>query len=191
MGKQPDSPHASYNEGIMEQEKQDLSFVQRLQQSWQNLQQANLRAQAHYAVFRTAQHIKQQNSLLLYYKQRFLADWAKWLGIGVGVTGVLMLFNPEGIWRWQWFWVASGAILAPLFADVWLMLQRLFTEYPGKHFIGQVITLEEGIVDGKGNIRLDNQAWQLAGSDCPPQTQVRVIAINDRTLHVTPLSPVA
>ena len=48
------------------------------------------------------------------------------------------------------------------------MLQRLFTEYPGKHFIGQVITLEEGIVDGKGNIRLDNQAWQLAGSDCPP-----------------------
>jgi membrane protein implicated in regulation of membrane protease activity len=175
----------------MKQEKQDLSFAQRLQQTWQNFQQANLRAQAHYAVFRTAQHIKQQNSLLLYYKQRFLSDWPTWLAIGVGLTGVLMLFNPKGVWQWQWLWIASGALLAPLFADIWLMLKRLFTEYPGKQLIGQVITLEEGITDGKGTIRLDSQSWQLAGSDCPKQTQVRVIAINDRTLHVTPLSPTA
>lgn len=175
----------------MKQEKQDWSFAQRLQHSWQNLKQTNLRAQAHYAIFRTAQHLKQQNNLLLHYKQRLLAGWVKWLGIGVGLTGILMLFNPKAIWRWQWVWIISGTLLAPLLADFWLILQRLFTEYPGQHLIGQVITLEEGIVDGKGSIRLDNQMWQLAGSDCPPQTQVKVIAINDRTLHVTPLSPLA
>ncbi|MDD5394826.1 MAG: NfeD family protein [Thiothrix sp.] len=175
----------------MEQEKQEITFAQRLRDGWQNVKQTNLRAQAHYVVFRTAQHIKQQNSLWLYYQQRFVSDWLKWLGIGAGLTGLLMLLNPDGIWRWQLLWIVLGVLSAPLLTDLVLTLQTLLTEYPGKHFIGQVITLEQGITDGKGSTRLDNQLWQLAGSDCPPQTQVRIIAINDRTLYVTPLNQVA
>jgi membrane protein implicated in regulation of membrane protease activity len=175
----------------MEQEKQDMSFAQRLQGWWQNAKQANLRAQAHYVVFRTAQNIKKKNSLLIYYKQRFLADWHKWVGIGIGITGLFMLLNPDAVWRWQLVWITLGVLTAPLLADLLLVLQKLFTEYPGKHLIGQAITLEQAINDGQGNIRLDNQTWQLAGPDCPAQTEVKIIAINDRTLYVTPLNPVA
>lgn len=175
----------------MTQENQDSGFAQRFRAWWQNLQHVNLKAQAHYAVFRTTQHIKQKNSVLLYYRERFLSDWPKWLGIGVGLTGVLMLLIPDGIWEWQWLWIIAGALCAPLLADLWQMVQRLFTEYPGKQFIGQVITLTEGIQGNKGSVRLDNQTWQLAGPDCPAQTQARVIAVNDWTLHVTPLKPKA
>lgn len=142
----------------------------------------------HYAVFRTTQNIKQKNDLMGRYRQRFAEEWEKWLGIGAGITALLMLFNPDGLWRWQILFLLLAIALAPLLTDLFLALRKPFTEYPGKHLIGQTATLDEPIVDGKGSIRLDNQLWQLAGMDTSAGTEVRVIAINDRTLYVTPLA---
>ncbi len=175
----------------MEQEKQPMTLTQRLQKSWADLRQTNVRAQAHYTVFRTTQHLKNKNGLVKQYQQRFAAGWEKWLGVGAGITGLFMLLNPEGLWRWQFVLVLCGVLIAPLLADVWHSLKKVFTEYPGKQLIGQVITLEQGIVEGAGSIRLDNLEWQLAGDDCPAGTQVTIIAINDRTLYITPLSQTA
>jgi len=172
----------------MEQEKQQMTLHQRLQKIWADLRQTNVRAQAHYTVFRTTQHIKNKNGLIKQYQQRFMAGWEKWLGIGAGMTGLFMLLNPDGLWRWQFILILIGVLSAPLLADLWDSLKRVFTEYPGKQLIGQVITLEQAIVDGTGSIRLDNLEWQLAGDDCPAGTQAKIIAINDRTLYITPLS---
>lgn len=172
----------------MEQEKQQLTLAQRLQKSWTDLRQTNVRAQIHYAVFRTTQHIKNKNGLVKQYQQRFIDGWEKWLGVGAGITGLFMLFNPDGLWRWQFVLVLIGVLIAPLLADLWHSLKKVFTEYPGKQLIGQVITLEQGIMEGTGSIRLDNLEWQLAGDDCPAGTQAKIIAINDRTLYITPLS---
>lgn len=171
----------------MEQQKQEMTFAQRLKAGWDDFRQTNLRAQAHYAVFRATQNIKQKNGLVARYKQRFLANWETWLGIGAGVTGLLMLLTPDSLWRWQLLLAILAILAAPLLADMWHSLKKIFTEYPGKQFIGQVITLEQPIVEGKGQIRLDNQEWQLAGIDCPAETRVKVIAIRDRTLYIKPL----
>lgn len=172
----------------MEQEKQAGTLMQRIKQGWTEFRRTNLRAQTHYAVFRTTQNLKTKSGLVKQYQQRFKSGWETWLGIGAGLTGLLMLLNPDGVWRWQFLLVIVGVLLAPLFADLLKALKRVFTEYPGKQLIGQVITLEQPIVDGIGTIRLDNLEWQLAGSDCPAGTQAKVVAINDRTLHITPLS---
>lgn len=175
----------------MKQEKQQMTLTQRLRKSWADLRQTNVRAQAHYAVFRTTQHIKNKHGLVKRYQQRFIAGWEKWLGVGAGITGLLMLLNPDGLWRWQFVLVLIGVLVAPLLADLWHSLKKVFTEYPGKQLIGQVITLEQALVDGIGSIRLDNLEWQLAGIDCPAGTPVKIIAINDRTLYITPLNPTA
>lgn len=175
----------------MEQANQEMTFAQRLRSAWDSLRQANLRAQAHYMVFRAAQQFKQKNSLITYYRQRFIVDWPKWLGIGAGLTGLMMLLNPDEIWRWQWLWIVAGVLFAPLMEDMFSILQKLLTEYPGKHLIGQVITLEGGIVEGRAEVRLENQQWEVAGADCQPQSKVRIIAINDRTLYVTPFDQMA
>jgi membrane protein implicated in regulation of membrane protease activity len=172
----------------MEQEKQQLTFMQRLQQSWAAFRQTNLRAQTHYAVFRATQNLKHKSGLVKQYQQRFATSWETWLGVGAGITGLLMLLNPDGLWRWQFLLVVIVVLLAPFFADLFTSLKKVFTEYPGKQLIGQVITLEQPLVDGTGSIRLDNLEWQLAGTDCPAGTQARVIAINDRILYITPLS---
>jgi hypothetical protein len=172
----------------MEQEKQAMTPMQRIKQGWAEFRRTNVRAQTHYTVFRTTQHLKTKSGLLKQYQQRFKSGWETWLGMGAGLTGLLMLLNPDGVWRWQFLLVIGGVLLAPLLADLFAALKRVFTEYPGKQLIGQVVTLEHPIVDGVGTIRLDNLEWQLAGSDCPAGTQAKVVAINDRTLHITPLS---
>ncbi len=171
----------------MEQENQPQSFGQRVQTWWKNFRQNNLRAQAHYAVFRATHNLKQRSDLFQRYKQRLVINWDQWLGIGAGLAGLLMLLNPAGLWRWQLFVLLLGVGLGPLIADFWESLRRPFTEYPGKQYIGQVFTLEQPIVEGKGSIKLDNQVWQLSGQSCPAGSQVRIIAINDRTLYITVL----
>lgn len=172
----------------MKPETQDMTFAQRLKNGWEEFRKTNLRAQAHYTVFRATQNLKHKQGWFNQYKQRFTGSWETWLGIGAGLTGLLMLLNPDGIWRWQFLLVVLGVLAAPLLADLLGELKKVFTEYPGKQFIGQVVTLEQAMVEGAGSIRLDNQEWQLAGADCPAGTQARIIAIKDRTLYITPLS---
>ena len=172
----------------MEQENQAPSLLERVKQGWTEFRRTNLRAQTHYAIFRTTQHLKHKDGLVKQYQQRFMASWETWLGIGAGITGLLMLLNPDGVWRWQFLLILLSVLLAPLLADLFTSLKRVFTEYPGKQLIGQVVTLEQAIVEGSGSIRLDNLEWQLAGTDCPAGTQARIIAVNDRTLYITPLS---
>lgn len=172
----------------MEQDNHNKTFIQRMQDWWNGLRQINLRAQAHYTVFRTTQNIKNKNGFVKQYQSRFMAGWEKWLGIGAGVTGLLMLLNPDSLWRWQFFLILLSVLCAPLLTDFWSELTRVFTEYPGKQFIGQVITLEQPIVDGIGGIRLDNQDWQLAGVDCAAGSSARIIAVKDRTLYITPIN---
>ncbi len=172
----------------MAQKNQDTSPIQRLQNAWQRWQQTNWRAQAHYAVFRTMHHLKQKNHGWQHYQQRLRTDWPKWLGMGAGFTGLLLLLNPAGIWRWQLLFVLLSTVMAPWVTDIWASLRKPFTEYPGKQFIGQVLTLEQPIVDGKGSTKLENQLWHLTGADTPAGTQVRVIAIHNRTLYITALN---
>ena len=171
----------------MEQNNSNASPVERLQTFWKGVKQSNPQAQLHYAIFQATQRIKQRNHSLADYKKRFMGDWEKWLGIGMGFTGLLLLLNPDGLWRWQFPIIALIVLAAPYFADIISTLKKPFTEYPGKQLIGQVVTLDEAIVDGKSEIRLDNQTWYLSGNDTPAGTQVRIIALSDRTLYITPV----
>lgn len=172
----------------MEQDNQEVSFGQRIQNWWKNLRQNNLRAQAHYAVFRATHNLKQRSDVFQRYKERLKTNWDQWLGVGAGLAGLLLLFNPEDLWRWQLVFLLLGLVLGPLLADFWDSLRRPFTEYPGKQYIGQALILDQPLVKGKGSIKLDNQVWQLSGQNCPAGSQVRVIAISDRTLYITLLN---
>jgi membrane protein implicated in regulation of membrane protease activity len=54
----------------------------------------------------------------------------------------------------------------------------------GERYIGQVMTLSEGIRDGAGRATIGNRAWSLRGPNVPPGTRVRVTGVDGSVLIV-------
>jgi len=54
----------------------------------------------------------------------------------------------------------------------------------GQRYIGQVLTLTEGISDGSGRANLGNRQWSLRGPNVPAGTRVRVTGVDGVILIV-------
>jgi membrane protein implicated in regulation of membrane protease activity len=54
----------------------------------------------------------------------------------------------------------------------------------GERYIGQVLTLTEGIHDGSGQTRLGSRRWNLRGPNVPAGTRVRVTGVDGTILIV-------
>ena len=54
----------------------------------------------------------------------------------------------------------------------------------GESYVGRTFTLSEPIVNGFGNLKVDDSRWRIAGDDLPAGTQVKVIRAEGATLRV-------
>ena len=54
----------------------------------------------------------------------------------------------------------------------------------GERYIGQVLTLDGGLKDGTGQIKLGNRRWALRGPDVEAGTRVRVTGVDGAVLIV-------
>ena len=114
-----------------------------------------------------------------------------WMGIAAGLVGALVLAFPDLSWQVQFlvFGVLSVSSIV-----VWRFYQRRHptdTDQPnlnrrGEHYVGRVFTVEDGITDGTGVIRVDDSRWKISGQDLPPGTKVRVTGVDGTVLKVEP-----
>ena len=54
----------------------------------------------------------------------------------------------------------------------------------GERYIGQVLTLNDGLRDGNGQVKLGNRRWTLRGPNVPAGTRVRVTGVDGTVLIV-------
>ena len=54
----------------------------------------------------------------------------------------------------------------------------------GEQLIGQVVTLEEATVNGRGRARVGDSLWRVTGPDLAAGTRVRITGIDHGTLVV-------
>ena len=54
----------------------------------------------------------------------------------------------------------------------------------GERYIGQVITVANGIEDGAGRIKLGQRQWTLRGPNVPAGAKVRITGVDGRVLIV-------
>jgi membrane protein implicated in regulation of membrane protease activity len=54
----------------------------------------------------------------------------------------------------------------------------------GERYIGQVVTLPDGIRDGAGRVKLGVRQWRLRGPNVPAGARVRVTGVDGSTLIV-------
>ena len=117
-----------------------------------------------------------------------------WLAAGSGALGAITWFTPEVPVMYQlmvFFLISLGGMaVSDLFAKpasnageptVPEELRKA-----GERFIGQVVTLEEPIVNGFGNVEIDGETWRVRGEDTPVGTDIVVLEADgiDRDLLI-------
>ena len=116
-----------------------------------------------------------------------------WIGIAAGLVGALLWFMPGLGWEYQ---ILIFAVLSVTSVVLWRMYQKAHpttSDQPalnrrGEQYIGRVFTLQEGIVNGVGKIRVDDSTWKVEGADCPAGTRIHVVGVDGVILKVESVS---
>ena len=114
-----------------------------------------------------------------------------WIGVAALVVGSLLWLLPALAVSWQ---VVLFAVLSIGSVLGWRRLRPRKSSAAaetrinerGRLYEGRSFTLDSAIVDGIGNLRVDDGQWRIAGPDLPAGTRVRVIAVEGATLRVEP-----
>jgi membrane protein implicated in regulation of membrane protease activity len=112
-----------------------------------------------------------------------------WLGGAALVTGILALIVPSLSWEIQ---VLVYAVLSGASVLAWYKFRHRLTitsddmtlNRRGEQLLGRNAILSEAIVNGRGQIRIDDTVWRCEGPDLAAGTQVRVVAMRGAMVSV-------
>lgn len=183
----PDNTNATHNGTHNSKQANDnnLSGASRV---WESLRTGEVKAKTQYYAYRTAALTQQSDGFLGQYRFRLKHSWKMWMGIAAGIIGLLMLISPGSFWQWQLPMLIIITLVGPLIMELISTLQEYFGNQPYKHFVGQTVTLTQPIMDGKSKLQLDDRDWLVSGPNCKVGTQVKIIALDAKTLYVTPVT---
>jgi inner membrane protein len=88
-----------------------------------------------------------------------------------------------------WFALFAAAVFALYFWREHRIQQRDLESSTAPHrvgerYIGQVLTLPDGIREGEGRTKLGGRRWRLRGPDLPAGAKVRVTGVDGSVLIV-------
>lgn len=112
-----------------------------------------------------------------------------WVGIGAGITGLLLLALPETSWKLQFVSFAISSIIAGIVGRMYVARNPIQTDHPnlnqrGRRHIDRVLALSEPIVNGHGKAQIDGTLWQIKGPDLEAGVSIRVVDTDGATLVV-------
>ena len=112
-----------------------------------------------------------------------------WMGISAVVVGAAMFVFPQMAILVQVLIFAILSVITVMLYRSYRKKNPLVTDEPalnrrGEKYIGQSFTLKEPIVNGVGNIKVDDSTWKIKGFDIDAGETVRVVAVEGTTLIV-------
>ncbi|CAN7310249.1 NfeD family protein [Phyllobacterium sp. LjRoot231] len=115
-----------------------------------------------------------------------------WFGVAALIVGALAILFGEASWvNWEvqviLFLVLS--VIAVFIGRRLIGATDVESDEPllnrrGEQLIGQVVTLEEATVNGRGRARVGDSLWRVTGPDLAAGTRVRITGIDRGTLVV-------
>ncbi len=114
-----------------------------------------------------------------------------WPGIAAAIVGFVLLVSPDIGWQVQ---VLLFAVLSVICLGVWFgLLRSRFVRSEesslnrrGAQYIGREYVLADSIVNGTGELNIDDTTWQVAGADMAAGHRVRVVGMEGSVLKVEP-----
>jgi membrane protein implicated in regulation of membrane protease activity len=122
-----------------------------------------------------------------------------WLGVAAAITGVIVLGFPDLGWGVQLILFGCLSVASVLVGRVIYRRRAGPTSHPnlnrrGKQYVGQVFTLEDSTVNGRGRVHVGDTLWnvavQPAGHDLDGGTRVTVTGADGSILLVESAHPV-
>ena len=117
-----------------------------------------------------------------------------WIGIAAVIVGAVSLaLWDAAFWTWQaQVLVFLALALISAFAGRALMKRGDVSDEPllnrrGAQMIGEMTTLREAIVNGRGRVKIGDTTWSVSGPDLDAGTKVRVTGAADMKLTVEPV----
>ncbi len=112
-----------------------------------------------------------------------------WLGISAGIVGAMLLAVPDISWQVQFLVFAVLSVGSIAGWRVYHKRNPTESDQPslnrrGEQYVGRIFTLEDGITNGTGVIRVDDSRWKIEGEDLPAGTKVRVTGVEGTVLKV-------
>jgi hypothetical protein len=115
-----------------------------------------------------------------------------WLSVAAGVVGLALLLFPDISWQVQLLIFAVLAVAS--IAGFRLVTRRNppQSDQPtlnrrGQQYVGRSFTLDGPIVDGVGEMRVDDTVWRVVGDNVSGGQRVRVDAVEGNALRVSAL----
>ncbi len=114
-----------------------------------------------------------------------------WMGVAAGLVGTILLAVPNISWQAQFLVFGVLSVSSIVVWRFYLKRHPTDTDQPnlnrrGEQYVGRIFTVEDGITDGTGVIRVDDSRWKIKGDDLPPGTKVRVTGVDGTVLMVEP-----
>jgi inner membrane protein len=112
-----------------------------------------------------------------------------WLGLAAAVVFTLLLVVPgiPPIWQAVAFVLlafVSIMVYVKFFRDKEQPSDQPLLNRRGEQLVGQVFTLDQAIVDGRGRLKIGDAFWSAEGEDLPQGARVRVVSANNMSLQV-------
>ena len=112
-----------------------------------------------------------------------------WIGIAAFATGILAWLIPSLGLPAE---IVLFALLSLAAVGLWFKYRPMSRNdavnnglnQRGRSYIGRVLTLNQAIVNGIGQARLEDSVWRVAGPNLPIGSLVRVVATEGTTLRV-------
>ena len=112
-----------------------------------------------------------------------------WMGIAAALVTLVLLVAPGLSLLAQVVLFVVLSIIAVLAYRKWFRKRERPSDQPllnrrADQLVGQVLELEQAIVDGRGRVKVGDAFWSVSGPDLPSGRRVRVVAIDGMTLKV-------
>ena len=113
-----------------------------------------------------------------------------WMGIAALAVGILVLLIPTLLWMPQ---ILIWSILAVVGAFGWQTYRKNHPSKDkpstmnrrGEQYVGRHFTLNKDIVNGAGELHVDDTRWKIVSyKDLPAGMKVKVVAVEGTSLRV-------
>ncbi|EJN04594.1 NfeD family protein [Phyllobacterium sp. YR531] len=115
-----------------------------------------------------------------------------WFGIAALIVGGLVILFGEAFaisWQVQVILFLVLSLIAVFIGRKLVGATDAESDEPllnrrGEQLIGQIVTLEEATVNGRGRARIGDSLWRVTGPDLAAGTPVKITGIDQGTLQV-------